>query len=636
MDERFLTDLQTIVNQMNAAEEVGNYLEHHLLNGRTEQEAFIDNTPETTYPRYPGSTTLHQYIGRCLQSPLATLCAALAVVVRFWCIVLRYASRVFSHRYVLLRLGLGVSNWLGVTAASPSSGSAAKVEFGQHWTGETSSSNSKPASDSNRGATPTAPGISWRELSLTFAYVNERCARSLAALQMCGLFPATWYMPVATKQFLFSDVLSLVCAMVVDVTLGLVFGYLLYVRAEEVVAVTSTWCSSLQTTYILETLEWFNHSPVGVKLNPIITSRMGALLRAVIRQFSAAVTATSPLHVSAVRLVACIGFLGLSAQLVLIVDLMRLATFHIATIHRVLSSWHHFMLETLHSLWLLFQGQKNNILRRRIDTCVYEQDQLLFGIVMFSAAFFLFPNFAAYFLLFALAQLTCVAAQYLVYSLSVAVKEFPYFEVVTYLMRPGMQTDGVHFKVLHRRPSPSKETGTNQSPTGSITKPAPSAAPGVAPVRGLRTALGQAWTNLRTGFTQPTPRDATLTQSGSEPTLRPSPQRSHKASIVTGTLPSTTSVSANVTPLKGILKTSDSPADRASSAGRARVSFQSGTVRTIPQYNSDENSVGSGGSDDRSPTASGDIIVPIKDGPSNHGKDAGACLVALCVFKDEE
>jgi hypothetical protein len=632
VSDKHLTDLQTIVNQINAAEEVGRHIKFWLERGNGDKSR-PGRSNEVAHGAALPLDADEGYLGHQLQASVVLACKGLSCVVRRWCIILRHARRALSHKYMLLRLGLGVSNWLGVTAATPSE-SAARVDFGQHWAGEGSASSGKEASGGTRSTPHPAQGLSWRDLSLTFAYIAERCSRCLSALQMCGLFPTTWYLPAATKQYLFTEVLALVCTMLVDMVLGVLFGFFLYAHAETIVRTVTDRCTLLQQKYILDTLVWFNDSPIGIKLNPLITRRMGALLSYAVNCFGHAVAVTAPVHVSVVRLVACIGFAGFSAQLVLIVDLMRLSTFHIATIHRVLSSWHHFMLEVLHSLWLLFQGQKNNVLRRRIDTCVYEQDQLLFGIAMFSIAFFLFPNFAAYFLLFALAQLVCVAAQYVVYSMSVAVKEFPYFEAMMYILCPGMQTDGVQFKVLHKSAPKSRESGRATPTTREQAR-------SETPTKKIKaTGLSGAWTSLPVSFSRPATVTPTTHSAATDYSSRTStsPQRLPKSDRYAERPPAPAATS-NTTPLRGILKGRDASRERSGSTAsdsaplaRARVSFQSSTVRTIPQYHSDENSAASGGSDDNTEGSPRDVAVPTKGAPVPEGKDLGVRVVGCTSF----
>jgi hypothetical protein len=54
-------------------------------------------------------------------------------------------------------------------------------------------------------------------------------------------------------------------------------------------------------------------------------------------------------------------------------------------------------------LWRLFRGKKYNVLRRRVDTCVYDTNQLLLGTLLFTVVVFLFPTTLVYFVFFTVA-----------------------------------------------------------------------------------------------------------------------------------------------------------------------------------------------------------------------------------------
>eukprot|EP01032_Pedospumella_encystans_P013615 gene13615-15665_t len=410
-----LTDLEVVIGHINTANELRNRLDFYLDSaaGRPINRAYYYLSEE------PFVSSADQYFSQVI----GFVSMVMSRVVEIWCQFLKQLNRLLIYRFEFLRLGSGISQWLGLSGAG-------SIETA--------------GSSSNSGA---VQGISMRDLSLTAAFVSERASMCNLAVQKCALFPLAWNLPCAMKQRLWLEVHALVLLIWVDVLLGVVFGYFVFTHAESIVQQAGEMCQQMQSTHIVETLQWFNHLPGGVKLNTTITQRMSSILTTAVLIFEQCLSATQPLHCVLLRFIACCGGFGCSVQLVMVVDLMRVLSAHIALIHRVLSYFHHFLLQSLHSLWLLFNGQKNNVLRKRIDTCYFGQDQLLFGIVQFSIVFFIFPNFAAYFFLFALAQFVCVAVQYVVYALSVLLKEFPYYEAVMFVTCPGIMSDGVQFSM---------------------------------------------------------------------------------------------------------------------------------------------------------------------------------------------
>mgnify|MGYP005991723693 CR=1 FL=1 len=573
------TDLQLIINHSNAADDVRRRILYYLDLPKDSSLEISDMNSIF----YTDDQRFESITEKTIYHAITAMCNILSKPVHVWCRIQGCLIRNLSYKYMLLRLGIGLSNWLGVTTTGGvEMGSSKALEKGLD-AAAVSPNNSKPSSQST-----TAPGISWRDLSLTFAYLHERAARTIQAIQLCGLFASTWGLPAAMKQFIYSEVQSFICLLTIDLILGMVFGWYVYNNTIQIVTILVDICEQLQNHFVLSSLEWFNHSPIGVKLNPIITRKVSTVLTSLVHYFVILMGTTAHIHVTIVRLVACIGCMGITVQLALIVDLLRLLTFHIATIHRVLSSLHHFMLESLHSLWLLFQGQKNNILRKRIDTCHYSQEQLLSGIVLFSAAFFIFPNFAAYFLLFALAQLGCVAIQYIVYAISVTVKEFPYFDTAMYILSPNMQTDGVQFKVQHARPVQQQDTNNN---TSSAVKSSVHSEERHTPTTNTSPSMNMIRKELISHTHMVSQNNASSPSNLSDPT---------HIQVTKGNL---------ITPiegLKGILKSQRSNAacgltdvpgatiETAGVTGRTtRVSFRNSTVRTIPQYlsSSEENTI---------------------------------------------
>ena len=569
-----ITDLEVIIGHINTANELRERLDYYLdlAAGRSTN---ISNYYDALHPF---TSLAEQYFS----NSIGFACTFMARIVGFWCEFLRVLNRLLSHRFELFRLGNAISHWLGLSG------------IGSIETIRAQMSNRSPA------GIGSVQGIAMRDLSLTCAFVSERASMCILAVQKCALFPVSWNLPCAMKQRLWLEVHALVLLLWVDVLLGSVVGYYMFTNAEAIVLHLSALCQKLQSMYILETLEWFNHLPGGVKLNTTITYRMSGVLTSAVLSFEWFLLVTQPMHAGLLRFIACCGGFGCSVQLVMLVDLMRLLSLHIALIHRILSSLHHFLLQCLHTLWLLFNGQKNNILRKRIDTCLFGQDQLLFGIVLFSIVFFAFPTFAVYFFLFTLAQFVCVSLQYLVYSLSVLLKEFPYYEAVMFVTCPGIMSDGVQFSI-----SPNQvraiDVGCDLSDN----------------FNSHCQSLWDSWRALSSPIissplqgrsrTRPSPHETVFIplnkdalQRGEQLTrpVQSQPRSTHLDTVVTTnlTLP-LLSVSKPLSAPRGILKSQERSLDacagsqcrpnEGASPGRNRVSFQANTVRTIEQYHSE-------------------------------------------------
>ncbi|CAN0378795.1 unnamed protein product, partial [Laminaria digitata] len=65
----------------------------------------------------------------------------------------------------------------------------------------------------------------------------------------------------------------------------------------------------------------------------------------------------------------------------------------------------------LGSLWQLFRGRKRNVLRLRVDTCMYDACQLLLGTLVFTVLSFLTPTVSVYYTFFCIVQAVAVGGQ---------------------------------------------------------------------------------------------------------------------------------------------------------------------------------------------------------------------------------
>jgi phosphatidylinositol glycan class Q protein len=105
------------------------------------------------------------------------------------------------------------------------------------------------------------------------------------------------------------------------------------------------------------------------------------------------------------------------------------------------------MLDVLSSLFRLFMGRKNNVLKKRIDTGEFGVDELLLGTLIFTGLIFLYPTIAMYYLCFVSIWLLIQCAQALLSVSLTIVNEFPIFLIWSYFARPGLFTDGIYFEI---------------------------------------------------------------------------------------------------------------------------------------------------------------------------------------------
>jgi hypothetical protein len=284
------------------------------------------------------------------------------------------------------------------------------------------------------------------DISLTAAYLSEKLTLIEHSLHSCASFPISMRHPVPIRQHIWTTVSEHSIETVVDTLIGVLLSCILYRNIDAAIQIYETFSSYYEKKWLLDTLDLFNQSPLGVKLNHLITAKLGVVLTFLLNLFGSLIKFHGGLLPYLFQLVTLAGGLGVTVQLSTIVDIIRLLTLHIAVIHRIFGILHNFQLRIVHSLWYLFQGQKINILRQRVDTCEYDRQQLFLGTVLFSIFFFLFPSLAVYFYLFACAQVVIVLLQIIVWILVIMIKEFPGYVLYTYIWTPYITSD-IQFQI---------------------------------------------------------------------------------------------------------------------------------------------------------------------------------------------
>ncbi|KAJ1735735.1 pig-Q [Coemansia biformis] len=235
---------------------------------------------------------------------------------------------------------------------------------------------------------------------------------------------------------------------VLDVALGCILGACLIAHAGAV----SDWIVAAlrqQTVTSLEqTIVWLRGWPAGLKLNNGLDGFLAELFLWLIH-FWTVVFQPSARHLRAVVIVAgWSGFVGgCSMQLAVLSDALALSTVHTYWFYMVAARIFHWQLVTLYSLFNLFRGRKQNVLRRRIDSCDYNLDQLLIGTILFTLLTYLFPTVLVYYITFASRRLAVTMAHGLLEVLLGILNHCPVFYVALRLRDPQMFPGGVCYNV---------------------------------------------------------------------------------------------------------------------------------------------------------------------------------------------
>ncbi|KAL5018375.1 hypothetical protein ScPMuIL_004097 [Solemya velum] len=105
---------------------------------------------------------------------------------------------------------------------------------------------------------------------------------------------------------------------------------------------------------------------------------------------------------------------GLSVQLCLIQDILSTLTLHIYCFYVYAARLYRLQISSLASLWRLFRGKKWNAQLRRVDSAIYNVDQLFFGTLLFTILLFLLPTTTLYYFVFTLLRICMLVVQWVV------------------------------------------------------------------------------------------------------------------------------------------------------------------------------------------------------------------------------
>jgi hypothetical protein len=166
-----------------------------------------------------------------------------------------------------------------------------------------------------------------------------------------------------------------------------------------------------------DNLNWLQAFPVGFKLNVALTYQIGKEVRRIlfyhkrICSFIAATTAAIfgegaiSVEQIATNFLQTMGilttFLGSRFFFAMVFDATRLALLQIHFLSEIFAQCLRYEMSALKSFWLLFNGKKRNILRKRSDNLHYDHMQLLLGMVLFSTCLFVFTTVLVYHWFFA-------------------------------------------------------------------------------------------------------------------------------------------------------------------------------------------------------------------------------------------
>lgn len=239
-----------------------------------------------------------------------------------------------------------------------------------------------------------------------------------------------------------------VCQIAGDFLSGPIIGLLLHAYSAQVLSILHEAGQFLHVDVLRRQIEWLMGLPAGMKLNENLNHTLGSTVLYAIDFWNAITTVLTPFEPLLIIICSIIGLFGTSMILSFFNDLLSTMTVHIQFIHSAFSRLYSLELTAVSALWKLFRGKKRNVLRQRIDSCLYDMDQLLVGTILFTLLFFLFPTIGIYYVFFSFVRILIIGIQAGVWFLLAFLNYFPLFAAVLYFFDPERLPGGIWFEAV--------------------------------------------------------------------------------------------------------------------------------------------------------------------------------------------
>ncbi|KAJ8063659.1 hypothetical protein OCU04_007522 [Sclerotinia nivalis] len=252
-----------------------------------------------------------------------------------------------------------------------------------------------------------------------------------------------------------------------DVIIGIALGSYIIDNSAWVAETISDILSTYSIAALRRTIKWLMDWPAGLKLNTELAAFLGDLFLWVIDHWSSCIETLHPVLPHVIWVVGFSSFAGASMPIALFSDLLTILTLHIYSFYMASARIFNWQYTILLSLFQLFRGKKHNVLRKRIDSCDYDLDQLLLGTILFTLLFFLLPTVLVFYLAFACARMAIISLKAVLDALLACLNHFPLFALMLRIKDSQRLPGGIRFELRDAQQLASQIPSTPSPPPTS-------------------------------------------------------------------------------------------------------------------------------------------------------------------------
>ncbi|KAH8687460.1 N-acetylglucosaminyl transferase-like protein component Gpi1 [Tricladium varicosporioides] len=232
-----------------------------------------------------------------------------------------------------------------------------------------------------------------------------------------------------------------------DVIIGIALGSYIIDNSSWVAESISEILSLYSIAALQRTISWLMDWPAGLKLNNELAAFLGDLFLWVIDHWSNCIEALRPVLPHLIWFIGFSSFAGASMPIALFSDMLSILTLHIYSFYMASARIFNWQYTILLSLFQLFRGKKHNVLRKRIDSCDYDLDQLLLGTILFTLLFFLLPTVIVFYLTFACSRMAIISLKAVLDTLLACLNHFPLFALMLRIKDSQRLPGGLRFEL---------------------------------------------------------------------------------------------------------------------------------------------------------------------------------------------
>ncbi|XP_014215510.1 phosphatidylinositol N-acetylglucosaminyltransferase subunit Q [Copidosoma floridanum] len=198
-------------------------------------------------------------------------------------------------------------------------------------------------------------------------------------------------------------------------------------------------------------VNWLMGSPAGLKLNPPFNNVLGKFFLYHIHLWWAFLNVSKPMMELAIDVILFFGRFGITFQISIVADLLALVSFHTYCIYVYAARLFNIQVRGLIALFRLFLGKKKNPLRKRVDSCKYQPDQLFVGTLLFTILLFLMPTTWVYYFVFTVLRLIMIGLGGLLTRLKFYLQIMPVYAFFRWLFKTVDATGSIGIELVDRQ-----------------------------------------------------------------------------------------------------------------------------------------------------------------------------------------